>query len=684
MTKTLTPKKQRLLQAIDAELQVPEPGQLRAVAYLRVSTEDQRKGYGISYTGKRVVKHIATKGWALVDVFADEGVSGTLDHTKRPDLRELMALARQTPRPFDVVVVQEERAIGRRDKAFWPWVWKLEDDYGIFTAVVKGNYDNTTDEGRSRMRKAQDRAEDELITLRDRTQGGVQEKAEAGGHVGGVAPYGYRIENKGILGESRLVLDKDGENCAYDILHRAYRRIVHDGKTPGEVEAEFNAEGIPGPVRPYWPRGSLRHILTGQAVQKAVRVFRDPKGPKTRLDNNGLPIFGQTITIKLDPIFTEEQLARLNRALARGARGPRTSEDAVHPLTGHLISKCGKHRIGASGTGRAKARVYRCTGNKPKPGEKKCGCRQVDAQALENRVWSAICQLLEDPDRLHQMAQDWVDMMMAGGMDYEARIKELDELIEEQEETIDATTLAVIRRSQRKGLGPEATQEAVERATRELEENLAGLEKLRDEARQWQEESKRTEERARDLRRLADVARVRLHSMDAREQEEIMDLLDLRVTILGDARRKTRSDDQISNWFRERERVVPTLTDEAWALCQPILASRPGRKPTDPRALLDALLMKARTGCAWSEVPYGNVASIWKRWHHSGLWEELMEALAGVPGEPPHDAIAVPPLRIEGRVDPRLIISEDDAPSEDDPFKSSAPGAISFRLELAA
>jgi DNA invertase Pin-like site-specific DNA recombinase len=188
MTKTLTPKKQRLLQAIDAELQVPEPGQLRAVAYLRVSTEDQRKGYGISYTGKRVVKHIATKGWALVDVFADEGVSGTLDHTKRPDLRELMALARQTPRPFDVVVVQEERAIGRRDKAFWPWVWKLEDDYGIFTAVVKGNYDNTTDEGRSRMRKAQDRAEDELITLRDRTQGGVQEKAEAGGHVGGVAP----------------------------------------------------------------------------------------------------------------------------------------------------------------------------------------------------------------------------------------------------------------------------------------------------------------------------------------------------------------------------------------------------------------------------------------------------------------------------------------------------------------
>ncbi|MFI2292409.1 recombinase family protein [Streptomyces niveus] len=52
------------------------------MAYLRVSTEEQKKGYGITYSGKRVVKHITTKGWALVDVFADEGFSGSLDHAQ--------------------------------------------------------------------------------------------------------------------------------------------------------------------------------------------------------------------------------------------------------------------------------------------------------------------------------------------------------------------------------------------------------------------------------------------------------------------------------------------------------------------------------------------------------------------------------------------------------------------------
>jgi DNA invertase Pin-like site-specific DNA recombinase len=150
--------------------------QLRAVDYLRVSTEEQVKGYGIQYSGKKTVKHIASKGWDHVDTFADEGVSGSLLAHERDDLKRLMSQARQQPRPWDVVVVNEERAIGRAGRAFWPWVWELED-LGVFVAVVKGDYDNTTPEGRSRMRKAADRAEDERETIRDRTQGGIQEKA---------------------------------------------------------------------------------------------------------------------------------------------------------------------------------------------------------------------------------------------------------------------------------------------------------------------------------------------------------------------------------------------------------------------------------------------------------------------------------------------------------------------------
>ncbi|MEU0672743.1 recombinase family protein [Streptomyces sp. NPDC006172] len=73
---------------------------LRAVDYLRVSTEEQAKGFGISYTGKRTANHIRKKGWEHVRTYADEGVSGSLDHTERPDLKDLMRDAQQSPRPL--------------------------------------------------------------------------------------------------------------------------------------------------------------------------------------------------------------------------------------------------------------------------------------------------------------------------------------------------------------------------------------------------------------------------------------------------------------------------------------------------------------------------------------------------------------------------------------------------------
>ncbi|MER7035303.1 recombinase family protein, partial [Streptomyces albidoflavus] len=54
--------------------------------------------------------------------------------------------------------------------------------------VVKRDYDNSTPEGESKMRKDADYAEDEREIIRERTQGGIQEKAENGGYTGGQGP----------------------------------------------------------------------------------------------------------------------------------------------------------------------------------------------------------------------------------------------------------------------------------------------------------------------------------------------------------------------------------------------------------------------------------------------------------------------------------------------------------------
>lgn len=656
---------------------------LRAVDYLRVSTEDQKKGFGIAYTGKKTKRHIEKKGWEYVTTFADEGYSGSLDHTERPDLKDLMAMAKQTPRPFDVVVVPEERAIGRRDRAFWPWVWDLED-LGIFVAIVRGDYDNTTEDGRSRMRKEADRAEDERRTIRDRTQGGIQEKGEMGGHPGGVCPYGYRIEDKGVKGESRLVLDEGEKHEAVPVLRQAWVYLTQKGMNPGEVESLFNADGIPGPALDYWPRGSLRHVLTGRAVQESRHVHRDPNGRKTKLDEDGNPVYGDTIIIDLDPIFDPLELELLNKALERTAMGPRLNGEATHPLSKHLVGLCGAYYTGVSRTGRLAEAAYRCTGKVRKNGKsQKCECAQINAEALENRVWSEVCELLSDPERLEAMADEWVQAAKANEVDYAARIIALDEQIADQDATISVTMTAAARQAARKKLDKKAAAEFVDNAVRPLNEELDRLEKLRDVAIEWQKDTEASVNRARDLRVLSKMASRRLHLMNAREQAEVMHLLDVRVTILGEIPRRTRSDDQISAWFRDRDRVVPTLTDAVWTLAEPIVTPVRGRRAKNPRALLEAMLTKARTGCPWRDLSYGSVNTIFQRWVKNGTWEALMAALSEAPGVGVPEPVTLPPLRVEGRVDPRLLIRTDETPGEDDSFKASDYKISPFELESA-
>ncbi|MGD3111455.1 recombinase family protein [Streptomyces sp. YGL11-2] len=77
---------------------------LRAVDYLRVSTEEQRKGYGVASQGRKTARYIATKQWEHVDTYVDDGVSGSLAAEDRPRLKQLMADAHDGA--FDVVVVK--------------------------------------------------------------------------------------------------------------------------------------------------------------------------------------------------------------------------------------------------------------------------------------------------------------------------------------------------------------------------------------------------------------------------------------------------------------------------------------------------------------------------------------------------------------------------------------------------
>ncbi|MEU7249234.1 recombinase family protein [Streptomyces sp. NPDC045251] len=638
-------------------------GQLRAVDYLRVSTEDQAKGYGIDYQGKRATRYIVKKEWQHVGTYVDEGISGSLEAADRPDLKRLMEDAHSKPRPFDIVVVKEGRAIGRTGRAFWRWVWSLEE-IGVFVAVVQGDYDNTTAEGRRKMREDANYAETEWELIRDRTQGGLQEKAEEGGWVGGPPPFGYEIEDQGKKGLSRLRLCP----AEAEVLRRARELLVIERLNMRATATRLNAEGLFTRSGRSWSHQNLRKRLMSTATLEAVFIFRNTevkngRGPK--LDQEGKPLYGETVRIPLDTIFTPEEVADLKAAVGEPSGKPK-GQAGVYPLSKRVTAQCGKHYIGGK-RHKGPGRWYRCKGRQEEYANgPTCSDPQIPAAELEATVWAEVVKLLGDPEQLKAMAAEWVGMADTDQDAQRARVADLSQQVAAREQSI-KNTIKVYMRS---GLPVELMNEELADAKTELEK----LKELRDEAQRWMEETRAAEQRANDLAALAELARTRLADMTPEEQGEILALLDVRVTVAG-ARpeRKTNKGCTLTKWFADSGRLVPPpLTDEVWALVEPVVKAwePPNHRLIDGRLVVDGILFKARTGCGWhgiavsGDVLWKTVHSRFNRWLRAGVWDEIMKVIPN-DGTLPAGMPVLPPLKIEGRVDPRILpVRHEESPAK--------------------
>ena len=84
-------------------------------------------------------------------------------------------------------------------------------------------------------------------------------------------------------------------------------------------------------------------------------------------------------------------------------------------------------------------------------------------------------------------------------------------------------------------------------------------------------------------------------------------------------------------YVRKGLRYASDVTDAEWALISPHLpAAKPLGRPreTDFRAVVDALLYMARTGCQWRQLPhdfppYSTVQHYFYAWRDNGVWERI-------------------------------------------------------------
>jgi len=197
---------------------------LKAVGYIRVSTEEQAKeGVSLEVQESRIRSYCKAKDWELVKVYRDEGESGK--DLKRRGVQSLLEDLKGNG--VDVVVVLKLDRLTRSIRDLGTLIEDLFD--GVNLASVEESLDSSTANGRMIVNLLGTVAQWEREIIGERTKAALDYKADQGEWCGRI-PYGFKIDDAGKLVE-------DAAQIANIVkMKRAHRR----GQSVRAIAKRFN------------------------------------------------------------------------------------------------------------------------------------------------------------------------------------------------------------------------------------------------------------------------------------------------------------------------------------------------------------------------------------------------------------------------------------------------------------
>lgn len=473
----------------------------RVALYARVSTSEQVEGDGLARQREDLHRYAERHGWEAVAEFADEGQNGDLPLADRPEAAKLLALCARGE--VDVVAVTHTSRFGRDAVETLTGERDLERARVGFVVTEQGI--DTRNGGRLTLTIHAGIAEDDKRQILEKTERGKRGKARKGLWTGGPAPYGFHVEDQ------RLVVYLPEA----EVLRTATALIVDDGCTTWDAAETLNGLGLLPRRAARWDHVNLRRTLRsptlgGSWSYTATRQRFDREDP-------------EPIEVEIPAILTPERHRDLLVALAVSSTGPRTANGFYLLSNGRLSGGCGAPYHGIARTA-GHSRFYRCRNSKPEAHER-CGDLFVSADQVEEEVWRSVVALLSDPDRMTQLASDYLDLDPATPEDDGDSLA----VVERRLAALERARTTQVANMLKAGVDPKVLSDAVaelaaeERAVKAHRARLV----LREEVRVA------PADRAARIEELAAVAATRMNSMPPREQRAVLDVLDLHVHVEG-------------------------------------------------------------------------------------------------------------------------------------------------------
>jgi site-specific DNA recombinase len=212
--------------------------------YLRVSTDEQRERQSIETQREFGQRYCDLHQLSVYEIFADDGVSGTVPIESRAAGRRVLEAARQGK--FDQLLVFKLDRLGRDTRLILNAVAELEK-YGVRIRSMTEEFDTGTATGRLMLTMLSGFASHEREVIRERSVAGTNRVAESGAWMGGIVPFGYR--KAGEKRNGQLVVSEDPmpgmAMSEADVIRDVFRMAAVERKSCRVIAERLNSLRIP-------------------------------------------------------------------------------------------------------------------------------------------------------------------------------------------------------------------------------------------------------------------------------------------------------------------------------------------------------------------------------------------------------------------------------------------------------
>ena len=383
--------------------------------YARVSSDKQDVDLSISAQLQALREYATRYGYAIVREFVDEVESGRT--SQRPAFREMVAMARRNPKPFDAILVWKYARFARN-----------REDSIVFKSMLRKNgvqvvsiSEPSEDTPTGRLLEAMIESLDEFYSanLGEEVTRGMRESASRGFCISTFAPYGYRKVKVKDGSKERAKLEPQTPEAA--VVSRVFQQVLQ-GYGLMEIVRGLHSEGITGPRGKSWGKTSLYQVLTNEAYagtlvwgKASVRGL-----PPVRVDN-AWPAIVSRETFDLVQQRMQER--------APAAIHPRRASS--HYLLSGLAKcgHCGRALVGQDAKG-GRFTYYVC-GTLLKKGPKSCPSQYLNSQKFEALVISKIKERILTTENLNDLVRLVNEELDAGSEEHRDRLEAVNTQIED-------------------------------------------------------------------------------------------------------------------------------------------------------------------------------------------------------------------------------------------------------------